>query len=178
MSENRWRGWTSGFIFQVECESNTLGGSVITCFSLLLSLFHNNIYILLLFFKSEDTFCYTPERIWIHVHPCSTGMYLAANSYSQLPVLLVDRHRDHSDHCSKDCLWFCQHTEAPSVNHQKMPRSQCHSCPKPLGPCLLPVPMWGSQTKHRWAYKTVSITDIATKVLCGNLNSTWIPRTK
>ncbi|KAK4827064.1 hypothetical protein QYF61_013705 [Mycteria americana] len=36
--------------------------------------------------------------------PLLAGMYLAADRYSQLPVLPADRHRDLSDDCSYDCL--------------------------------------------------------------------------
>lgn len=53
--------------------------------------FSYNVFLL----KSENTFCYTPKRIWIHVH--------------LMPMLPVDRHRDLSDHCSYGCPWFCQH---------------------------------------------------------------------
>lgn len=120
------------------------------CFYVLFSVaesFSCNVFLL----KSEDTFWYASERIWIHVHPCSTGMYLAANRYSQLHMLPVDMHWDLSDHWSYDCLWFCQHTEAPSVSHRKRPRSQHLSFAVALGVYLLLVPVRGSQTRHMWA---------------------------
>lgn len=111
--------------------------------------------------KSKNTFCYTPKRIWIHVHPCTWQQTGTASCPCCLligiGISLITAAMVASDSAN---------TEATSVSQQKNPRSQHHSFPVSLGAYLLPVFMWGSQTRHTWA-------QVGIHCRCCNQNFTW-----